>query len=400
MRITEIFEEKAGASFPFPGDEPASAQERRNAYVRANGQEQDDALLGQQSGVRSGRVELAGATNARDTRAEEAKDRRNKARGETAYLAALQDQLDDLAERANAWGEKIEAWEGERDDLLDDILSPEEDAYLDGLPDDQREAALREIMREKLEAGEITQAEFDEYERLTKLIAEGKAAKAELEDIKNDMGDALVKGEAPNLSKPLYDDLIERYRASGHDIDRENPTIEDAKNLLDFLDRETREASSDIEHHETAVLDIVDLEQFKDDPDYHAKIDRFIAGATAATIELIAKDPESDPAVVERIGIHNFYDELSYLDEFKGTPDYQMYVQMAVDDAPESVREALRNEPNLSDELTTALYEPYSDEFDAETQMATAKADSTTTETPETNTAQPNDPAVKPLGLG
>ena len=90
------------------------------------------------------------------------------------------------------------------------------------------------------------------------------------------------------------------------------------------------------------------------------------------------------------------------MDEFKGTPDYQMYVQMAVDDAPENIREALRNEPNLSEELTTALYEPYTDELEAEKQTAeTANADPITVSAPETTTTeQGQDSAAKPFGLG
>jgi hypothetical protein len=166
--------------------------------------------------------------------------------------------------------------------------------------------------------------------------------------------------------------------------------------------RRTNEDTADRKAElELKNLELSDLDQYKGTDQYHTKVDEFIAGASAATIELIANDPASDPALVERIGLHNFYEELSYLEDVKGTPDYQMYVQMAVDDAPESVRDTLRNEPNLSEELATALYQPYSDELDAKEQTQTAAVEPPAAETTAPNTSEPNrEPATTPLSLG
>jgi hypothetical protein len=74
---------------------------------------------------------------------------------------------------------------------------------------------------------------------------------------------------------------------------------------------------------------------------------------------------------------------------------------MAVDDAPESVREALRKEPNLSEELATALYQPYSDELDAKGQTETASVAPKVSEPVEPGSGEPGqEPAAKPLSLG
>lgn len=147
--------------------------------------------------------------------------------------------------------------------------------------------------------------------------------------------------------------------------ERRSATLSDEqKSEIEDSIRGARTAADKTEGLEQRKLTLEDLDQFKGTDEYTAKIDKFIASADPHTLLKILTDPERNPEVEVRIQLKNFKSDLSQLDQFKGSEDYEMYVQMAVDDAPEAVREALRKEPDLDEAIVAALYEPYSDTID------------------------------------
>ncbi|MBP5856691.1 hypothetical protein KAJ83_06705 [Marivibrio halodurans] len=160
-------------------DEPGAEQQERNAALRAKHDEQDDALIAKASGVLgASRMDLAGVGAAEDRRIEQAGKDRAKARHETNYLAALQAQLDQL----NA---DITQLDIDIENILDPYLSEDEKAYLDGIDDPEEKAREQmRIAREKLENGEMSQAEFDRFEDRWD---ERQAKRAEHERVENIM---------------------------------------------------------------------------------------------------------------------------------------------------------------------------------------------------------------------
>jgi len=280
----------------------------------------------------------------------EAEKRKDKG-VDVALIAMLNDKIAALDLKLDELEGKLDATE-QLLNLLDkgetlDPNNPEHKKLMDaaGIPENQREGLTRE---ELLAHQERLQQEW-------KATQEQKAeAEAQLrQHTDHDLSDIQERAEANGDTQAVENtDGRNKYLTA------------DERSEGIALAREAIDAAEKNEDVEQRLLTLEDLDQFKGTDEYAAKIDEFIASADVATIERLADDPTTDPTVIERIGLHNFYDELSYLDDFKGTPDYQMYVQMAVDDAPESVRDALRREPDLSEEIQTALYEPYSDELE------------------------------------
>lgn len=292
-----------------------------------------------------------------------------------------------LNQQIEALQRQIDFYEGENDRLQDEINEIDQlaaDIRAGNVDPNDPRLAEYGITPEHLANGTALGKLDDARTDRQKQIADNKAkiddAKADLADKKDDLDAALAEN-----------------RANGGSVERNGSQTE-----LDEKYIEMGEKVSHVAELEQRMLTLEDLQQYKSTDEYVSKIDEFIAGADVATLERLVDDPGTNPTVVERIGLHNFYDELSYLNDFKGTPDYQMYVQMAVDDAPESVRDALRKEPDLNEELATALYEPYSDEMDAEEQIETANVESETTKTPQTGSDEPtnHDLASKPPSMG
>jgi hypothetical protein len=296
-----------------------------------------------------------------------------------------------LNQQIEALDFKIGELESRIDDIEDRIFSPEEQAAFNALPPEDRYAAKDQAMRDKVASGEITQAAYYEWKRLQEELKATKQQKAE------------VEAEHAELSRDA-DQTTERelsgdIRSAG-EAARTATLSEDQQASLDTATNEAIAAADKTEGLEQRMLTLEDLEQYKRTDEYTARIDEFIENADPEIISQELKD-NPDSEISARIGLRNFYEDLSFLDEYKGTDDYQMYVQMAVDDAPESVREALRNEPNLNEELTTALYKPYSDETDAEQRSTSASPKRETDEPSGQSTTDPNpDLAAKPMGLG
>lgn len=135
---------------------------------------------------------------------------------------------------------------------------------------------------------------------------------------------------------------------------------------------------------ESYKLELMNLEESKGQPDYIAQIDDFVADAGALTLDRILEYSGADDLLKTRIRLFQLKSELADLEEFKDTPDYSAYVQLAISEAPNEVRQALQNEQNLNDEIATALYESFSDTLDEPAENASQvhdKPDSTSTRT-------------------
>lgn len=376
--VLGAFGDRAAPSFPivaadivFVDAEPAgpeAEQNRRNSALRTQYDEDNAERLASGAGALSGKIrdDMNGKAGERLKR--QAEDKKRKAR-DAEYMMLLQAQIADLEKRL---GDLY----NERDRLMDRYLSPEERAAVAALPPEKQTDAIKQLMRDKLANGQLTPAEYEQWQ------TDWDRNEREIRDTK-----AEIDGKRSELNAG-----VDRLKQQGEIL-----TIDAKPHTLDVRYSEIAALEKKAGNLEGQKLALGDLENYHG-PDRVKMIDEFIAGASATTLELIAQNSESNPVIASRIGLHNFYEELSSLDSFKGTPDYQMYVQIAVDDAPDSVRELLRTETHLSEELATALYKPYSDELDEKPGVETKSAESPTSDS--SVKTHDNILVAKPLSLG
>lgn len=183
------------------------------------------------------------------------------------------------------------------------------------------------------------------------------------------------KAEAEQEAQLLNDEIDhKRELAESNDSElvEKNRSYEGRSETTDQDTREDRKAAtkdliqvtSDIEDLEQRRLALEDLAQYKGTPEYVEKIDEFIENSAAKTLMGLMTDLDGDPDIQIRIGLRNLKAELAEWDEYKGTPDYTTYIEISVSEAPEAVREALKNDPDLDEKVVAALYKPYSDTMD------------------------------------
>jgi len=132
-----------------------SDAEIRNAHTSLEGSAFDKLRIGIEAGINTRDGALGSNLKSREARIAQTKVRA-EADARIQQLLALQAQLDAL----NA---QIAALDDDINDILQKHLSPKEMDYLDALSPEERRAEEMRIMREKLEAGEITQGEFDGF---------------------------------------------------------------------------------------------------------------------------------------------------------------------------------------------------------------------------------------------
>jgi hypothetical protein len=138
------------------GRDDLNPQELRNLASKLAAQDTDEELLAAASGTLSGRT-LASYFAYLDDRLRATRRENAKARADTHYLALLQAQLDALDGEIAALDEDI--W-----NRLAEHLSAEELEYLRGIEDKDEQAREQlRLMRERLERGDMTQAEFDAF---------------------------------------------------------------------------------------------------------------------------------------------------------------------------------------------------------------------------------------------
>lgn len=169
FRISEIEEKRAKVPAQYRAnpadaltdtfdDERADApteQERRNAALRTLSEADGAEREADRAGALAGRAREGMYNNAAAEQAQKRAEKARKERAETAMYLAMLQQLD----------AEIAALNIEIDDILAKHLSPDEMAYLDDIEDpEERAREQMRIMREKLATGEITQAQFNQFE--------------------------------------------------------------------------------------------------------------------------------------------------------------------------------------------------------------------------------------------
>lgn len=339
-------------------------QEKRNRAATLKGEELNENRLAENAGIRAGRIEITGLGNQEKEQARARDKAKADADARMQQLLALQAQI-----------EALEIQIGNLEDALGYLArTGDVDGTMEmpGVDDAIKDWEAR------------TGKKFDPNDPNAKVILKGIIE----DDIK------AKKEQKQEMEAKVSDQIADREQEQGgravtvEEASADTGTLSEIETLV--------ETTGDTETLERNLLALEDLAQFKGTSAYAEKIDEFIENAAAKTLTAISDDPTSDPELVARIDLHNFYEELSYLDEFKGTPDYQSYVKMAVDETSDAVRQALRNEQNLSEDLTVALYTPYSDELDNKNEVAAADGETAT----ENRSEQDYVPAAKPFGLG
>tara|TARA_R110001592_G_scaffold338233_1_gene625189 strand:- start:10812 stop:12044 length:1233 start_codon:yes stop_codon:yes gene_type:complete len=340
---------------------PLSEAERAALTRGLQGEKFDEDRRAEMSGTRAGRIETTGL-GAKEKEA---------ARLQTKLRADASARMQQILALQAALNERLEDLYEERSGLLDRHLSPEEKAAIEDLPEDQQNHAAIEAHKRLLAEGKITQEEYDawlkEWQEVHGKIQKVKAQQSEL---------------AENLSNETAAQNIQDKADVGADL------LSVAEKLV--------EKTGEREQLEQQKLTLEDLEHFKGTEDYVRQIDAFVSDAGPLTLDRILEDSGVNDLLKTRINLFQLKGELADLEEFKGTTDYPAYVQLAISEAPSEVRQALRNEQNLNDEVAAALYESFSDTLDDKapepTNQAQDKPDNSSTQT--SAIAPPNHPGI------
>lgn len=286
---------------------------------------------------------------------------------------------------------EIASLEARIDAIEERVFTAEERARFEALPEEERRRAKDAAMRERVARGEMTQAEYEEWQKLQDEIA---AKRKELEVKKeqyNDLTLANDTGKSIDFTKPHYDDLVNSYLTAGHEFNRESPSEEDISALRQFELRKSAKEDQQLAQSEKRVVTLEGLADYKG-ADRIQKIDDFIKNAGHDLLSKIENDPTTNDEIKTRIGVMNLKTELAEIEaELQGAPELAEEINFAIANAPDNVREALANEENLSPVVTSALYKPFSDTLDKKEISDLALGSNTTAATT---------PATKPPGFG
>ncbi len=170
---------------------------------------------------------------------QEQKRARKKQLEKDALNRLLLEQLDTL----NA---QILGLNREIDDILGEHLSPEEMAYLDTLPEEEKHREQMRIMREKLERGEISQDEFDEFEGRWNVRAKAMHDKKRVQNIM-DHGTDAEKSRAAQTEK------IDVVRDTRYGLDA--PMKKEVENTLEARDDTGNVAAQNNDAEESFIFD-------------------------------------------------------------------------------------------------------------------------------------------------
>lgn len=246
------------------GRDDLNPQELRNLASRLAAQDTDEELLAAASGTLSGRI-LASYFQHLDARLRDARRDEAKARADTHYLALLQAQLDALDGEIAALDEDI--W-----NRLAEHLSAEELEYLRGIED--KEVQAREqmrLMREKLERGEISQAEFDAFEGRWKERAAKREQRAETAQALDEVKDASLEEQRQVLQRELTETGARNVHEAALLVltDSEQST---AKVTIDEHDDAGNETRTDSRSDALSVADMTSDSLFGDLPEANSSI--------------------------------------------------------------------------------------------------------------------------------
>lgn len=171
------------------------------AMITLKGDKFDKDRKDEIAGNRAGYIQVTGLGEIEKNRKQASAKARRDGDARMQMLLALQAQLDDLYK--------------ERNQGLGEYLSPEELAAINALPREDQDQAIRDKMREKLEDGEISQEEYDEWkawyenwsdrEIETRQAIDRMEAAATVEQMRqvvNDVGAATGEKAAEKLDAP------------------------------------------------------------------------------------------------------------------------------------------------------------------------------------------------------
>ena len=251
QRLTASFADPAEIDLVFaaPADARAAEVERQN---RAATQKGDDLGRERQAQIAetSTRIDITGM--GKQTRERRIAQEKARADSSTRYqqLLALQAQLDAL-------DHEIELLDGSINKILALHLLPEEMRYLDGLSQEERYQEEMRLMREKLESGEVTHAEFDEFRDFW----DARAQKVETRNDVKDKFDALLPDDVtPGEKIRITEDLREQLAA---EVQKQGAAVaEAAAEHLDAPKREVVDAAAGESWHEGNATKIDDGNAF------------------------------------------------------------------------------------------------------------------------------------------
>lgn len=239
FRISEIEEKRAKVPAQYRAnpadaltdtfdDERADApteQERRNAALRTSSEADGAEREMDRAGVLAGRAREGMYNNAATEQAQKRAEKARKERAETAMYLAMLQQLD----------AEIAALDIEIDDILAKHLSPDEMAYLDDIEDpEERAREQMRIMREKLATGEITQAQFNQFEDRWNARAGYMANRTEVQ------AKLSAAQTAEERQEIIVNEDIDTVREARHELD-----IEIQQEVVDGLEVRDDEGSAE-----------------------------------------------------------------------------------------------------------------------------------------------------------
>lgn len=180
------------------------------------------------------------------------------------------------------------------------------------------------------------------------------------------------KAEAEQKAQILNDDIDEKRELkaatdakfaelsesrSVRDGDLSETQYDQREKVID----EAKQAASKAEDLEERLVELID----KGQTGHIDEVNKLLSEAEEDVLSEVVNNPDKYPEISTRVALAALKEQLSYLDGYKGTPEYQQFVEIALSTVSDEVKEALRNEPDLDEELVAALYEPYSDELEA-----------------------------------
>ncbi|WPZ34518.1 hypothetical protein T8K17_25250 [Thalassobaculum sp. OXR-137] len=214
----------------------------------------------------------------------------------------------------------------------------------------------------------MSSAEYEEWLRL----------RADVADQKDEL--ARKNRELRRVHSQTYNDIRERAELGG--VPEAMTDRSGREGLMDVAeitaaDRHTEEVISVTDAlvgSELRLLELVRLAKAEPSAEALAEIDGFIASLDEASLDALVYDTDTDPLIQTRAGILQVKRQLATLDDLKGTSAYVDSVEMIVSDMPEKVREALRMEPGLDDQLASSMYRSFSETLDQEVEHGTLES--------------------------
>ncbi|MFC3229155.1 hypothetical protein ACFOGJ_18055 [Marinibaculum pumilum] len=330
------------------GETAEFEQQRRNQHSQIHYTKENDILLAEQGEMIAGRI-LSGSATAR-LQDQAAQQEEKAKRAHQNYMDILMADIARLNREIASLEERIAEFE-------DSVLTPEERAEIDALPEDEQFDATDRILREKVANGTLSQSGYDYWRSMETELA-GKKDELEQKNEQMASADRAQYEKLQGLKEQLGTKIADLERAQRESVMSHSEITAEHEGTL-----EGAEAAASVEMTERELIDF-ELKQYEGTDFYNQKADELIKNADPHTLDEIIRE-STDPELVTRIKLSSLKSDLKDLKEgFGNDPDYAQYVEMAINEASDEVKHALASEEDLSPEVTAALYPPFSDELD------------------------------------